>query len=167
MKELTVSRSLKKRSGEYLGPERSLERIGRFAFSSKRTHREGATLYWPMRFVRCIHDVTTSAPYVESQPERLTHGFPHFDNEEWRSVIMADQNPRRPWEERLHETGARIEEDVRDFVRYFNDEIVPDIRKNGSEALRAAARELNRLAQRMDERAGRTPPPGPKDAPKP
>ena len=83
---------------------------------------------------------------------------------------MANENPRRPWEERLHETGARIEEDVRDFVHYFNDEIVPDIRKNGSEALRAAARELNRLAQRMDERAGRTPsPPGaaPKDAPKP
>jgi hypothetical protein len=54
---------------------------------------------------------------------------------------------------------------VRDFVRYFNDQIVPDVRKNGSEALRAAARELNRLAQRMDERAGRTSPP--KDAPKP
>jgi hypothetical protein len=80
---------------------------------------------------------------------------------------MANENPRRPWEERLHETGARIEEDVRDFVRYFNDEIVPDIRKNGSEALRAAARELNRLAQRMDERAGRTPPSPPQDAPKP
>jgi hypothetical protein len=83
---------------------------------------------------------------------------------------MADENPRRPWEERLHETGSRIEEDVRDFVRYFNDEIVPDVRKNGSEALRAAARELNRLAQRMDERAGRTPPsPGvpPMDVPKP
>jgi hypothetical protein len=83
---------------------------------------------------------------------------------------MADENPRRPWEERLHETGARIEEDVRDFVRYFNDEIVPDVRKNGAEALRAAARELNRLAQRMDERAGRTPSsPGvpPMDVPKP
>ena len=83
---------------------------------------------------------------------------------------MANEKPRRPWEERLHETGARIEEDLRDFVRYFNDEIIPDIRKNGSEALRAAARELNRLAQRMDERAGRTPPsPGeaPKDESKP
>jgi hypothetical protein len=84
--------------------------------------------------------------------------------------VMANENPRRPWEERLHETGARIEEDVRDFVRYFNDEIVPDLRKNGSEALRVAARELNRLAQRMDERAGRTsssPDEAPKGAPKP
>jgi hypothetical protein len=80
---------------------------------------------------------------------------------------MTNGNPRRPWEERLHEAGTRVEEDVREFLRYFNDEIVPDLRKNGSEALRAAARELNRMAQRMDERAGRTPPVDPKDIPKP
>lgn len=80
---------------------------------------------------------------------------------------MANENPKRPWEERLHEASARMEEDVRDFVRYFNDEVVPDLRKNGSEALRAAARELNRMAQRMDERAGRTPPSGTESAPKP
>lgn len=71
---------------------------------------------------------------------------------------MSSESSKRPWEERLHETGTRMEEDVREFVRYFNDEIVPSIRKNGSEAFRAAARELNRMAQRMDERAGRTPP---------
>jgi GAF domain-containing protein len=80
---------------------------------------------------------------------------------------MANENPKRPWEERLHEAGARMEEDMRDFVRYFNDEVVPDLRKNGSDALRAAARELNRMAQRMDERAGRTPPSGTEGAPKP
>ena len=71
---------------------------------------------------------------------------------------MTQGSQKRPWEERLHEAGSRMEEDVREFIRYFNDEIVPDLRKNGSEALRAAARELNRIAQRMDERAGRTPP---------
>jgi len=80
---------------------------------------------------------------------------------------MANESPKSPWEDRLHEASARVEEDVREFIRYFNDEIVPDIRKNGSDALRTAARELNRLAQKMDERAGRTPPSGPKDAPKP
>lgn len=79
---------------------------------------------------------------------------------------MTDGNQKRPWEERLHETGARMEEDIREFIRYFNDDIIPDIRKNGSEALRAAARELNRIAQRMDERAGRRPSSsGPKDTP--
>ena len=78
---------------------------------------------------------------------------------------MANESSKRPWEEQFHEAGSRIEEEVRGFIRYFNDEIVPDLRKNGSEALRAAARELNRIAQRMDERAGRTPPSG-KDVPK-
>jgi hypothetical protein len=60
-----------------------------------------------------------------------------------------------------------MEEDVRDFIRYFNDDVVPDLRKNGSEALRAAARELNRMAQRMDERAGRTSPSDTEGTPKP
>lgn len=70
-------------------------------------------------------------------------------------------NPKRPWEQRLHEAGTRVEEDLRRFVAYVNDEIVPDVRRNGSEALRSAAAELNRLAKRMDDRAGRTPPPPP------
>lgn len=77
---------------------------------------------------------------------------------------MTDGSPKRPWEERLHEAGARMEEDVREVIRYFNDDIIPNLRKNGSEALRSAARELNRMAQRMDERAGRTPTSGTKDA---
>ena len=79
---------------------------------------------------------------------------------------MSDQPPKRPWEQRLHEAGTRVEEDLRSIINYINDEVVPDVRRNGSEALRAAAAELQRLAPRMDERAGRTPPP-PKDAPKP
>jgi len=55
-------------------------------------------------------------------------------------------------------------------VKYINDEVVPDVRRNGSEALRAAAAELHKLATRMDDHARRSsaaPPPPPKDAPKP
>jgi hypothetical protein len=74
--------------------------------------------------------------------------------------------PKRPWEQRLHEAGTRVEEDLRRVVQYINDEVVPDVRRNGSEALRAAAVELQKLAQRMDDHA-RTSPPPPKDAPKP
>ncbi len=75
-------------------------------------------------------------------------------------------DPKRPWEQRLHEAGTRIDEDLRRFIKYINDEIVPDVRRNGSEALRSAAAELNRLAQRMDDRAAKTPPPPPGE-PKP
>lgn len=73
----------------------------------------------------------------------------------------APLGSKRPWEQRLHEAGTRIDEDLRRFINYINDEIVPDVRRNGSEALRSAAAELNRLARRMDDRAGRTPPPPP------
>lgn len=77
------------------------------------------------------------------------------------------RDSRRPWEQRLHEAGNRIDEDLHRFIRYINDEIVPDVRRNGSEALRSAAAELNRLARRMDDRAGRTPPPPSQGEPKP
>ena len=74
--------------------------------------------------------------------------------------------PKRPWEQRLHEAGGRVEEDLRGIIQYINDEVVPDVRRNGSEALRAAAAELHKLAERMDDHARRTTPP-PQDVPKP
>lgn len=74
--------------------------------------------------------------------------------------------PKRPWEQRLHDAGSRIEEDLHRFIAYINDEVVPDVRRNGSDALRSAAAELNRLAHKMDERAGRTPPSPPPGGPK-
>jgi len=84
---------------------------------------------------------------------------------------MPNDGPK-PWEQQLREAAARAEEEVRRVVSYINDEVVPEVRRNGSEALRAAAVELQKLAQRMDERhaatSGQTPPPPPeKDTPKP
>jgi hypothetical protein len=85
---------------------------------------------------------------------------------------MSTEEPKRPWEQQLRDAATHLETDLRSVVKYINDEVVPDVRRNGSEALRAAAAELHRLAQRMDEHARRTstsppPPPPPKDAPKP
>lgn len=68
---------------------------------------------------------------------------------------------KKPWEQKLHEAGTRVEEDLRRLVNYINDEVVPDVRRNGSEALRAAAAELQRLAEKMDDRGGTVPPPTP------
>ena len=75
-------------------------------------------------------------------------------------------DPRRPWEEKLHQAGTRIDEDLRRVVKYLNDEVVPDIRRTGSEALRSAAAELHRLAQRMDD-SSKTPPTTPGNPPRP
>jgi hypothetical protein len=72
---------------------------------------------------------------------------------------MATEIPKRDWERRLHEAAATVEEDLRRVVTYINDEVVPEVRQNGSAALRAAAAEMERLAQRLDDRAKTTPPP--------
>jgi trans-2-enoyl-CoA reductase len=74
---------------------------------------------------------------------------------------MANEEPKR-WEQQLREAATRAEEELRRVVTYINDEVVPDIRRNGSQALRAAAAELQKLAQRMDDQraasAAQTPP---------
>jgi hypothetical protein len=76
---------------------------------------------------------------------------------------MPTEAPKQPWEQRIRDAGANIEEDVRRLITYINDEVVPDVRRNGSEALRAAAAELQKLATHIDERNARQapPPPGP------
>jgi hypothetical protein len=66
--------------------------------------------------------------------------------------------PRKPLEERLREAASHVEDDLRRVVTYLNDEVVPDIRRNGSEALRVASDELRKLAERVDEANRRTPP---------
>jgi len=83
---------------------------------------------------------------------------------------MATEDPKRKWEQPLKDAAAHLETDLRKIVTYINDEVVPGVRRNSSEALRAAAAELHRLAQRMDDHARKSsasPPPPPKDAPKP
>ena len=84
---------------------------------------------------------------------------------------MATGDSKRPWEQQLKDAAAHLETDLKNVVKYINDEVVPEGRRNGSEALRAAAVELHKLAQRMDDHARRTsappPPPPPTGAPKP
>ena len=52
----------------------------------------------------------------------------------------------------MREAALRVEEDLRRVVAYINDQVVPDVRRDGSQALRAAAEQLQKLAQRMDDR---------------
>ena len=68
--------------------------------------------------------------------------------------------PREPgrWKQDVQQATEYIEQDVRRVIAYINDEVVPDIRRSGSHALRTAATELQKLAQRMDDRRAGTPP---------
>lgn len=83
---------------------------------------------------------------------------------------MPPEIPRQPWQERIpdtiRDTAARVEDELRNLATYINDEVVPDVRRYSSEALRTAAVELHKLAQKMDdERRKSTPPPPPASPP--
>ncbi len=54
-------------------------------------------------------------------------------------------------EERLSEAGKRVEEELHRLVRYIDDEVVPEVRRNSSLGLRSAATRLQELAQRLDD----------------
>ena len=61
----------------------------------------------------------------------------------------------RPWEERVTSAGAKLRDDFQQelarVVRYIDEEVVPEVRRNSSSALRAAAERMEKLARHMDE----------------
>ena len=75
---------------------------------------------------------------------------------------MSTEIPRQPLHDRVRETATRVEEELRTLAAYINDEVVPDVRKYSSEALRKAAEELHKLAQKMDDGRGTGTPPPPR-----
>jgi len=83
--------------------------------------------------------------------------------------MMQENGPKRPWEERISDAGARLRDEVQDelrrVVRFIDDEVVPEVRRNSSSALRAAAIRLQKLAQHMDDKqASATDPKSPTDS---
>lgn len=54
-------------------------------------------------------------------------------------------------EDHLREAGDRVEEEVRRAVKYLDDEVVPEVRRNGSVALRNVAEKLRQLAEHLDD----------------
>jgi hypothetical protein len=51
----------------------------------------------------------------------------------------------------VRDTAARGEDELHRLIGFINDEVVPEVRRNGSVALRRAAQELDKLAQRMED----------------
>ena len=64
-------------------------------------------------------------------------------------MTTPEQQPT--WEARLREAAKTAEEDVKRLVTYINDEVMPGVRRNSSTALKSAADELHKLAERMDD----------------
>jgi hypothetical protein len=56
------------------------------------------------------------------------------------------------WENKVRDAAAQAEGEVQRLIRYMNDEVIPDVRKQSSTALRTAAEQLQKLAEKMDDR---------------
>jgi hypothetical protein len=51
----------------------------------------------------------------------------------------------------FEDVGRRVDEEFNEFVRWFNDDVVPQARKHSSRALRTAAEKLAEFADFMDQ----------------
>lgn len=69
------------------------------------------------------------------------------------------ENTKEAWEARLRAAAGEMEGEVHRVIAYLNDKVVPEVRRNGSEALHAAATELRKLAERVDAANHQGPPP--------
>ncbi len=53
---------------------------------------------------------------------------------------------------RVADALPRVEEEVQKVIAYLNDEVVPQVRQNSSQALRVASEHLARLAEHLDKK---------------
>lgn len=58
---------------------------------------------------------------------------------------------------KLDDAARKIEDEIKGVIQHLNDDVVPKIRTEGTQALRNIAAELRRLADKMDD--SRTQPP--------
>ena len=54
-------------------------------------------------------------------------------------------------EDQLRDAGDRVEDEVRRAVKYLDEEVVPQVRRNGSSALRTVADKLRQMAEHLDD----------------
>ena len=64
---------------------------------------------------------------------------------------MEDPEKTRPRPTNLGGVGRRVDEEIEEFIRWFNDEAAPALRRRSSQALRKAADKLSDLANYMDQ----------------
>jgi len=61
------------------------------------------------------------------------------------------------WGEKLSEAEQRIQTELAEIVEYLDREVVPNVRRHSSRALRTVADKLQNLATYMDEHAQKKP----------
>lgn len=74
---------------------------------------------------------------------------------------MSTGNPKGPLEdfgrkidERFGSAIGDAEAELKKVIAYLNDEVVPQVRQNSGQAMRIAAENLHKLADKLDRRGG-------------
>jgi hypothetical protein len=57
-------------------------------------------------------------------------------------------------DQRFNQALPRAEEEVKKVIAYLNDQVVPQLRQDSSQALHIAADRLRKLAEQLDDRRG-------------
>lgn len=58
---------------------------------------------------------------------------------------------------KLDEAASKIEQEIKGVIQNLNDNVVPKVRTEGTQALRSVADQLRKLADRMDNTKTQTP----------
>lgn len=58
---------------------------------------------------------------------------------------------------KLDEAASKIEQEIKGVIQHLNDHVVPKVRNEGTQALRSAADQLRKLADRMDNTKAQNP----------
>jgi hypothetical protein len=74
----------------------------------------------------------------------------------WNNRMTQSEKRRspRPFEDtgrKLEEAARRLEQETEKFIRYLNDEVVPEVREHSSRGLRKASKELAKFADFLEE----------------
>jgi hypothetical protein len=57
-------------------------------------------------------------------------------------------------DEHFSQALPRVEEELKKLIDHLNDQVVPQLRQGSSQALRAAAERLHKLAEQLDDGPG-------------
>ncbi len=66
-------------------------------------------------------------------------------------AVSPESEKKRSRASRLEDVGRRVDQEVEEFLRWFNDEAVPQIRQHSTRGLRKAAVKLSDLADYLDD----------------
>lgn len=71
---------------------------------------------------------------------------------------MNNESQKKDRRAPFENAGRRVDEEIEKLISFLNDEVVPSVREHSTKGMRAAAEQLNRLADYMEQKRPPEPP---------